>query len=108
MKDNERAIADLDIAIKLDPKNAVAYDSRGFAKFEIGDYKGAITNYDRAIELNPKNADDYSFRNICKSEIGDYKGAIADLDKVILSQIVDMFLCPLCDKFFIIYGTHIA
>ena len=30
------------------------------------------------------------------------------IPKLILSQIVDIFLCPLCDRFFIIYRTHIT
>ena len=59
MKDNKRAIADLDKAIELDPKNAVSYSSRGFAKSEIGDYKGVIADFDKVIELNPENADQY-------------------------------------------------
>ena len=59
MKDNKRAIADLDRTIELNPNHAVAYSSRGFAKSAIKDYKGAIADFDKVIELNPENADQY-------------------------------------------------
>lgn len=49
------AIKDYDEAIKLDPKFANAFNSRGSAYFEKGQYDRAILDYDQAIRLDPKN-----------------------------------------------------
>src|SRR5262245_41405467 len=38
-REHEKAIADLDQAIKLDPKNGRAYDKRGEERFKIGRFK---------------------------------------------------------------------
>ena len=52
----DKAIADYDEALKLDPKNALAYDSRGVAWYRKGEYDKAIADYGEAIKLDPKNA----------------------------------------------------
>ena len=50
------AISDYDEAIRLDPKDAIAYNNRGLAKSELGKYLEAISDYDEAIRLDPKDA----------------------------------------------------
>jgi tetratricopeptide (TPR) repeat protein len=54
--DHDRAIADYDAAIRLDPKNALPYFNRGFAYQTKGDNDRAIADYDAAIRLDPKYA----------------------------------------------------
>ena len=51
----KEAIADLDIAAKLQPDYGYRYASRGWMKQNIGDVNGAIEDYKRAIELDPKD-----------------------------------------------------
>src|SRR5258706_12060369 len=54
--DNDGAIQDFDQAIKLDPKQAKAFNNRGNAYTVKGDYEKAFRDYGRAIELDPKYA----------------------------------------------------
>ena len=54
-RDYDRAIADFDQAIKLDPNCAVAYHDRGLAYRDKGDNDRAIADFDQAIKLDPKS-----------------------------------------------------
>jgi len=56
------ALADLDKAIELDPKNYIAYDSRQEVKFSIMDYKGCLEDCNMAILLDEKTANSLFFR----------------------------------------------
>ena len=58
----DKAIADYDEAIKLDPKNANAYSYRGLAWYWKSEYDKAIADYDEAIKLDPKSPRRYSNR----------------------------------------------
>jgi len=60
-----------------------AYDNRGNAKKNKGDFDGAIADYNRAIELNPQDAGAYNNRGIAKKNKGDLDGAIADFNRAI-------------------------
>lgn len=55
----ERAIADCDEAIRLDPKSVAAYNNRGYACIEKGEVDRAIADYDEAIRLNQMNVSSY-------------------------------------------------
>jgi tetratricopeptide (TPR) repeat protein len=81
--DYDRAIADIDQAIQLDPKCANAYSNRGNAYNGKGDYDRAIADYDQAIPLDPKPAKLYGNRGYAYNRKGDYDRAIADLDQAI-------------------------
>jgi tetratricopeptide (TPR) repeat protein len=48
--------------IRLDPKNALAYFSRGAAFNEMKDYDRAISNYNEAIRIDPGIAGPYYYR----------------------------------------------
>lgn len=51
--DDDRAIADYDTAISLEPDCAEAYGRRGDAHFNKRDYDRAIANYDAALRRDP-------------------------------------------------------
>src|SRR6266511_3782105 len=55
-RDYDRAIAALSEAIRLDPKNARAFNNRGFAYARKGDMDRAIADYNEAIRLDPNYA----------------------------------------------------
>jgi len=79
----ERAIADFDKAIALNPKDAIAYTNRGLAYSEKGDYDSAIADYDKAIVLDPKLALAYTARGLAYEKKGEYDKAIADYTQAI-------------------------
>ena len=58
-KDFDAAIAAFTEAIRLDPKDAVAYSERGRAYVEKGDLDKAIADCSEAIHLDPKLAKAY-------------------------------------------------
>ena len=51
----DRAIADFDKVIALDPNNADAYSNRGNAYDEKGEFDRAIADFRRALEIDPSN-----------------------------------------------------
>ena len=56
------AIRDLNEALRLDPKNADAFNTRGFAYAKKGDLVRAQEDYNAAIKLNPLGAVYYANR----------------------------------------------
>jgi tetratricopeptide (TPR) repeat protein len=50
-----RAIAALDKAIKLEPKNALLLRFRGDAKLNISEHKGAVADFEEALKLNAED-----------------------------------------------------
>jgi tetratricopeptide (TPR) repeat protein len=81
--ENDRAIADYDQAIRLDPKGANAYFNRAAAFRRKGDYDRAVTDYDQFIRLKPTDPDGYYYRGTAYDSEGDYDRAIADYDQAI-------------------------
>ena len=81
--DYDRAIADYNEAIRLDPKNSAAFFNRGLTSAKKKDYDGAIANYSAAIQLNRKDPDAFYKRGIAYDDKGDYVRAIADYNEAI-------------------------
>jgi lipoprotein NlpI len=79
----ERAIEDLDQAIRLNPNVAQAFSTRGAAYANKGQYDRAIQDYDQAIRLNPNFAVAFSNRGDAYRAKGDNDRAIADLNEAI-------------------------
>ena len=75
--------AELDAAIRLDPENAVAYDARGSAAYNRGEFDKAIADWTEAIRLNPEVADLHDNRGLAYVRNGKYDRAIADFTEAI-------------------------
>ena len=60
MSDYEKAIADYDQAIRLDPQDPRGLRQPGQAWYSKGDFEKAIADYDHAIRLDPRNPHAYS------------------------------------------------
>ena len=81
--DLDRAIADCNEAIRLDPECAIAFYYRGLAHRAKGDLDHAISDYNEAIRLNPKDAAAYAGRGRAYRAKGDLDRAIADYNEAI-------------------------
>ena len=79
----DRAIADYDQAIALDPKLVVAYGNRAAAFNKKGEFDRAIADCDRAIALNPKHVDAYFNRGVAYGKKSDTDKALIDLRKAL-------------------------
>ena len=81
--DDDRAIAEYNEAIRLDPKFAYAYSNRGLAYDHKGDLDRAGPDYNEAIRLDPKYAQAYFNRGNAYYQKGDDDRAIADYSEAI-------------------------
>jgi tetratricopeptide (TPR) repeat protein len=85
--ENDRAIADYNEAIRLDPKFAKAYSNRGLAYRDKGDTGRAIADYTEAIRLDPKFANAYINRGLAYEKLADVARARVDFNATLgLSQ----------------------
>jgi lipoprotein NlpI len=81
--DNDRAIADFNEAIRIDPKSAAAFNNRGYAYSDKGDNDRAIADFNEAIRLDPKSAAAFKNRGVAYHGKGDNDRAIADYNEAI-------------------------
>jgi len=58
----DRALADFDLAVMLDPRNSRAWANRGDFYSAMGEFDRAVEDYDRAIAANPEDFEAYSQR----------------------------------------------
>jgi tetratricopeptide (TPR) repeat protein len=78
----DEALADLNRAARLAPRDPWVFDKRGMAWFCKGDYHKAVADFTTAIHLRPDLAISYFFRgNIYRYHLGQRDQAIADYQK---------------------------
>ncbi|MEE8443338.1 MAG: tetratricopeptide repeat protein, partial [Dehalococcoidia bacterium] len=80
---HERAMAEFDQAISLNPQDGDAYLNRGFAYYSLGDLDIAIRDFTQAIRLNPQDAQAYTNRGSAYYELERYERAIRDYEQAI-------------------------
>jgi tetratricopeptide (TPR) repeat protein len=78
--DYEKAIADLDQAVRLDPYNALAYEQRGFAYLQKNDPDKAIDDFNQAIRICPDFAGAYESRGLAYGALCKRYGDLAAVD----------------------------
>jgi tetratricopeptide (TPR) repeat protein len=81
--DYDRAIADFDEAMRLDPTNAVAFAGRGLAYENKGNHDRAIADFNEAIRLDPTYAVAFALRGLAYENKGNHDRAIADINEAI-------------------------
>jgi tetratricopeptide (TPR) repeat protein len=81
--DYDRAIADYDKAIGIDPAYAKAFDSRGFAYYGRRDYDRAIADFDQAIKFDPNTAIPFRDRGLAYRAKRDYDHALVDFTEAL-------------------------
>ena len=77
----DRAIADFNDAIRVDPECAPAYNNRGVAFYDKGDFDRAIADCSDAIQLDPKYALAYRTRGLAYFYGGKLSKALADVSQ---------------------------
>jgi tetratricopeptide (TPR) repeat protein len=82
-RDLDRAIAEFDEAIRLDPKCAAAFSNRATAYSLKGEHRRAIQDFDEAIRLDPTHPTHFKNRASAYADLKQYKQAIEDLDEAI-------------------------
>jgi len=80
-------------AIELNPKNAKAYNGRGYGKQVQGDLDGAIADYNLAIQINDQSPLFHMNRGNARQAKGDLSGAIADFTRVMELDPKSVYAC---------------
>jgi hypothetical protein len=70
-------------SLKVTYYNWFAYDNRGFAYTNLGNYRQAIDDLNRGIEIKPSYPEAYINRGNVYKGLGDYKQAIEDYGRAI-------------------------
>ena len=76
--DLEKALADAEAAVRLDPTFALTWISRGECRNEQELYAEAIADFTRALEIDPQLRSALSDRVKARYQTEDFDGAIAD------------------------------
>ena len=79
----DRAIVELNEALRADPTYKWSYNSRGNAWKGKGELDHAIADYNEALKLDPKFGLAYNNRGAAHEAKGDLERAIADLEQAI-------------------------
>lgn len=82
----DRAIEDYDLALRLWPAFADAWNDRGVAYRQRGDHARAIADFDEAIRLKPDHVAAWFNRGGAWASLGRFDRAIADFDRVLALQ----------------------
>jgi tetratricopeptide (TPR) repeat protein len=81
--DFARGIIDFTESLRLNPKNIVSLNNRGFALLSKGETAKAVDDLDAAIALDPKNPIIFGSRGVMWRQIGEFDKSIADLNEAI-------------------------
>lgn len=81
--DIDKALDDINEAIKLEPTNAGLYINRSYMRYRINDIRGTMDDLDYAISLDPNNVTAHYNRALLRSEVGANNKAIDDYNFVL-------------------------
>ena len=79
----DEALADYTEAIRLDPKNAEAYNNRALTYNRKGELDKAITDFNDAIKIKPNTPRLYNNRGLAYAKKGNFDKAISDFTEAI-------------------------
>ena len=77
----EKALADFNQALSLDPKFPLAYYNRALLYYQSEQTQKAIEDFNQAILLNPNYAEAYGNRGITYYQLGNISQCKKDLEK---------------------------
>jgi tetratricopeptide (TPR) repeat protein len=81
--ETDKAIADFDKAIEMQPAFVTAYLRRAIAFANKDDFDKAVNDCTEAIRLDPSNAEPYCSRGAVLSAKGDHDKALRDFDQAV-------------------------
>jgi Tetratricopeptide repeat len=81
--DLDRQIGEMDKAIRLNPRDAVAYRDRGYLQARKRNLDHALRDINQSLVLNQKDPRAYFLRGLIMHALKQDKDAIADLDRAI-------------------------
>ena len=79
----DKAIADLNEAVRLDPKDNDAHFDRGWVFLDQKKYPEAVAEFDQAIQLKPEDSKNFRERGKAWAFQGEHTQAAADLSQAI-------------------------
>ena len=79
----DKALHDMDMAVRLEPKRAEYYINRALVKYYTDDLRGAMADYDHAQLLDPSSVMIYYNRGLLRAQVGDRNKAVEDFTEVI-------------------------
>jgi tetratricopeptide (TPR) repeat protein len=79
----DKAIADFNKTIELEPTNAEAYHHRGMVYVNKNQFDRAIADFNKAIEIDSNIANTYLQRGIAYGRLGQYDRGVADFNKAL-------------------------
>jgi len=82
-REYDRAIADFNEAVRLNPKYALAFANRAAVHFDRNEYDRAITDLDKAINLDQRLGSAYRLRAMAHHNKREYERAVADYNKAL-------------------------
>lgn len=82
-QDYEAALADMNEAVKLQPRYAGLYINRAFLRYNLNDYFGAMADYDYALQLDPLNSVALFNRGLLEAEVSANDRALEDFTRVL-------------------------
>jgi Tfp pilus assembly protein PilF len=81
--DSDRALADLDAAIRFDPDDPATHVMRGVLLASKSDFSRALADFDAAIAADAEFAPAFLSRAEVRSKTGEYDRAIADFETAV-------------------------
>ena len=83
---DDRALQDVNAAIRRNPNEADGYYQRGQTYAKRGEYDRAIRDFDRVLRLSPKDAEALNNRCWTRAIIGRLQAALRDCNKALALQ----------------------
>lgn len=82
----EDAIASFDVALRINPKDEVAWSNKGSVLFLLGRFEDAVEFSDKALAINPKAEIALNAKGVALIKLGKPKDAIYYLDEILKSN----------------------
>lgn len=79
----QEALAEANLALKINPKYEKAYNVRGGIYYGAAKYDQAVADFNRALEIEPGYAGAYYNRGCAHLKTGQYGQAISDFDRAL-------------------------